>query len=163
VLTGGSYLELPYYVGDRAETVPHGFGEPEFSSPVPADIVSTSPTHWRHSHDVSSGRHDLQIRLAPLAADGASGRIKLLDSDLEIEELQDDLYSILEGDPLSARVECNRSCHLARGDWAVDVVVRSSMTADTTTFHLTHLLEASVQGVNVFVRSWHRAITRDCL
>lgn len=163
LLTGGSYLELPVYTGKSNEAALTPFAEPEFSAPVPAEVVATFPTHWRLSHDVGTDRHQLEICLAPLAGDGGAGRIRLLDSRLEIEEQEQDHYTIAEADPVSARVQCRRSCHLGRGDWDVDVEARSTMSCDHSAFHLTHVLEATARGVTVVSRAWDKTIPRSLL
>jgi uncharacterized protein len=162
VSTAQSALELPVHHGQGdIEVTP--FGAPEHAPPLPTAIVTTSPSDWRITHDVVTGRHDLEIRMAPLAGDSAAGRIRLLDSGLEIEELQDDRYTILEHYPLSARVDCHRSCHMERGPWSAHVEVESSLTSDSDHFRLTHRLEATHQGTVVFSRSWDRVIPRDLL
>jgi uncharacterized protein len=162
VSTAQSALELPVHDGQGDVEVPP-FGAPEHAPPLPTAIVTTSPSDWRITHDVVTGRHDLEIRMAPLAGDAAAGRIRLLDSGLEIEELQDDRYTILEHDPLSARVDCHRSCHMERGRWHAHIEVESSLTSDSGHFRLTHRLEATHQGTVVFSRSWDRVIPRDLL
>lgn len=165
VALGQSSLELPVYGGRPREndTAPHPFGPPDHAPPVPAALVTTSPNDWRVTRDPVSRRHDLRIRMAPLAAEAGAGRIKLLDSGLEIEELQDDHYTIVEDAPLSARVDCSRSCHLARAAWSTHVEVVSTLTADAEGFRLAHHLEASDGGVVRFSKSWDRTIPRDLM
>ena len=158
-----SALELPVYGGQAHEVEIRPFEAPDHAPPLPTAILRTSPSDWRISFDVVARRHDLEIRMAPLTGDTAAGRLRLLDSNLEIEELQDDHYTIVEHDPLSARVDCQRSCHMERGSWNVHVEATSSLIADGETFRLTHRLEASHAGIIMFVRSWDRTIPRDLL
>jgi len=71
-------------------------------------------------------------------------------------------FSIREDDPLSARVECDRTFSAVYpGHGAVRVETRSSMTADATTFHVLDALEAYADGRRVFAKAWSRAIPRD--
>ena len=163
VVTGRSQLELPVYVGQAKEAPLTPFAEPDFSEPVPAEVIATYPNLWHHSHDVATGQHELEIRLAPLSGDGGAGRIRLLDSELEIEEQQEDHYAITEPDPLSARIECKRSCQLHRGDWDVKLQVRATMSSDADAFYVTHLLQASSHDVTVASRAWDMRIPRALL
>ncbi len=163
VSIGRSVLELPVYEGRRHEGDVRPFEAPDFAPPLPTTMVATSPSDWRVTRDVVSGRNDLRIRMAPLAGDTAAGRLRLLDSGLEIEELQDDHYSVVEDEPLSAGVICQRSCHMERGPWSVHVEVSSTLTSDAGSFRLTHRLEASAGHVVVFSRSWDRTVPRDLL
>ncbi len=80
---------------------------------------------------------------------------------LEITERTRDRFSIREGDPLSARVECDRDLGLERGGWKVAVRTRSVMTADRDAFRLLDTVEAFEGSDLVFERKWDRSIPRD--
>ena len=79
---------------------------------------------------------------------------------LEITERARDRFTIRQGDPLSARVECDRVLGLERGDWKVEVRTRSVMTADRDSFRLLDTVEAFEAGDLVFERTWDRSIPR---
>jgi hypothetical protein len=70
-------------------------------------------------------------------------------------------FSILEGQPTSARVECKRQIGISRGDWVTRVETSSVMTSDGDYFHLTNILDAFEGPVRVFTKSWTSKIRRD--
>ena len=50
---------------------------------------------------------------------------------------------------------------MRRGDWAVEVRVRTELTADATHFRLRAWLETDENGETVFRREWDESIERD--
>jgi hypothetical protein len=71
------------------------------------------------------------------------------------------IFSIIEGQPLSAKVECKRQIEISRWDWQTRVETSSVMTSDKEYFYLTNLLDAYEGQVRVFTKSWTRKIHRD--
>ncbi|GHH87622.1 peptidase S15 [Streptomyces sulfonofaciens] len=74
-------------------------------------------------------------------------------------------FRLVEGDPLSASVECERQERVGRGEWAVRVHTRSRMTADEQDFLVVNHL-AAYEGSGpaereVFARTWTRTVPRD--
>jgi hypothetical protein len=80
---------------------------------------------------------------------------------LEITERTRDRFTIRDGDPLSARVECDRILGLERGTWKVEVRTHSVMTSDREAFELVDSVEAFEGADRVFERTWRRSIPRD--
>lgn len=70
-------------------------------------------------------------------------------------------FSIVEGDPLSARVECERSIRIGRGEWQTRIEVRAHITADAEAFHVTATLDAYEGLGPVFTRAHAARIPRD--
>ncbi len=70
-------------------------------------------------------------------------------------------FSIVEGQPTSARVECRRQIEISRADWVTRVETLSVMTSDKDHFHLTNVLDAYEGQVRVFTKSWTRKIRRE--
>ena len=70
-------------------------------------------------------------------------------------------YRIVEGDPLSARVECEIEVTLGHGDWGVRSEVRSSMSADRERFTVTTELKAFEGTEQIFTRTDNHEIPRD--
>jgi hypothetical protein len=71
------------------------------------------------------------------------------------------IFSIVEGQPTSARVECKRQIEISRGDWETRVETSSVMTSDRHDFYLTNILDAYEGQVRVFTKSWTRKIRRE--
>uniref|UniRef100_A0AAU1LYL2 CocE/NonD family hydrolase n=1 Tax=Streptomyces sp. NBC_00148 TaxID=2903626 RepID=A0AAU1LYL2_9ACTN len=74
-------------------------------------------------------------------------------------------FRLVEGDPLSATVECEREESIGRGDWATRVHTRSRMTADATDFCVVNQLSA-FEGAGeaereIFTRTWSFTVPRD--
>jgi putative CocE/NonD family hydrolase len=98
------------------------------------------------------------VRLIDYSDEGARC---LLPDGIEYESLLNDTYTIVEDDPLSAHVRCERRLGLGRGDWRVRLETVSEMSADATHFHLKNTLIAYEGDVEIFARSWLTSIARD--
>ncbi|HUH95954.1 MAG TPA: CocE/NonD family hydrolase [Anaerolineales bacterium] len=71
------------------------------------------------------------------------------------------IFRIVEGQPLSASVECRRQIEVSRGEWITRVETSSVMTSDENYFHLTNILNAYEGLVRVFTKSWTKKIRRE--
>ena len=80
---------------------------------------------------------------------------------LLVDERNRDRYVIVEGDPLSARVTCERTLRYERGDVRVRIETSSEMTSDATHFRVVDTLDAFENDAQVFTRTWDRRIARD--
>jgi uncharacterized protein len=89
------------------------------------------------------------------------GRRCARDDGLEVDGVQGDVFTVVEGDPLSASVECTRAMELARGDWCARVETHGSMTADAAEFLVTNRLEAFENGERIFAREHSFRVPRD--
>ena len=107
--------------------------------------------------------HDLINRTVRLRDYSDEGTRRLLPDGIEYGSLLNDTYTIVEGDPLSAHVRCERRLNLGRGDWQVRIETASEMNADATDFHLKNTLTAYEGDTVVFTRAWATSIVRDCL
>jgi hypothetical protein len=108
--------------------------------------------------DLATGRTDLRFDW------DLGGRVLLEPTSTELELTSTATYSIVEGDPLSARVEVDNGVALARGEhWDTSARARATMTSTATHFLVTSELEAFERGTRVFVKSWTFEIPReDC-
>ena len=103
----------------------------------------------------SDGRRlvvDPATRRQTLESDRDSGRVRWVDLDLETERVERDAHSIVEGDPLSARVTSRRRIELARGSWRVAIETESVMTGDADRFVVSNLVRAWEGGAEVHRR-----------
>ena len=89
------------------------------------------------------------------------GSLRLVGADLETSDSSHCVYSIVEGDPLSAKVEFRASSGMGRGDWSMLSEVTSSMTSDRENFHVRTHLDVTEDGVQIFSRDWSFSIPRD--
>jgi hypothetical protein len=89
------------------------------------------------------------------------GRRRIVANGVEHETHHVNTYSIAEGDPLSARVQCDRMIQVGRGAWQVRIETVSTMTADLESFHVTNLLEAYEGDRRVFTKTSAHTYPRD--
>jgi hypothetical protein len=156
--TGSGVLELPVRAPRPAEERalrPY----PEPGPPPPHRIDSVSGQGGRRlEYDLVSGE---QV----LTTVGSDGTVTDHADGLVRSGTESNRFRLVEGDPASAVVECERGERLRRGDWAVRVATRSRMTADRDTFSVVDRLTA-YEGEGpaerqVFDRSWTFTVPRD--
>jgi len=140
-----SRLELPVRPRRRDDRAP--------GSSLPVDPPGVTGTR-EITHDAETGRWTLLV-------DRIRGRRQVGGRDLEVERGQTDVYTIVDGDPLSARVECSRVMGLAREAWCAHVETKSEMSSDADAFLLRHRLEAYENGKLLFSREREVRIPRD--
>ena len=86
---------------------------------------------------------------------------RLLPDGIEYDTVGSDSYTITEGNPLSAAVQCTRTIQVGRGDWRTRVATVSTMTADATMFYVTNTLDAFEGDTQVFTKTWTFSVRRD--
>ena len=70
-------------------------------------------------------------------------------------------FSIVEGDPLSCRVQMERTIEIGRGEWQTRLEVRTEMSADRDRFLVTGSLDAYEGDAKVFGRVDRAEVPRD--
>jgi hypothetical protein len=90
-----------------------------------------------------------------------SGRIRFNDNGLEYDNMTSNTFSILEGEPLSAKVHCHRQLEFKRDEWQARIETTSTMTADATTFRVTNMLDAYEGDIRLFTKTWTFTVPRD--
>jgi putative CocE/NonD family hydrolase len=149
VHTGGpSRLELPVRP-PRGED-----GHATTFARAPATNGANGGSRRTVSHDARTGRRTLVL-------DRIRGRRRAREDDLEVEGAQKDVFTIVEGDPLSAAVECERSMQMHRDGWSARVETHSTMTADAEVFRLVNLVEAYENGERIYSRERSFEAPRD--
>ena len=147
VFAGGpSVLELPV----RAPSADDG----RVSFPQPPETNPFGECHRSESCDPDTGR-------CTVVVDRRRGKRRVREDGLEIDGLQHDVFTILEGDPLSAAVECERRMEMVRGSWSARVETQSTMTADETIFRLVNRVEAYENGERIFADERAFEVPRD--
>jgi hypothetical protein len=91
------------------------------------------------------------------------GHRRVREDGLEVGGSQLDRFTIVEGDPLSAAVDCRRAMSIARGSWSARVETKSTMTADRERFYLVNLVEAFENGERIFSSQRSFEAPRDLL
>ena len=156
VTTGAAtLLELPVRTPQAEDATLPDFGPPVTASPLPVTLLRSGRSGRVQHVDTISGKQTLTVI-------SDEGRLRYsTNADLEHEAYAEDRYTITEGDPLSAHVQCLRTSVLQRGAWSVRIETDSVMTADATHFLITNALEAFEGETRVFAKSWRARIPRD--
>ncbi|MDX6376799.1 MAG: uncharacterized protein QOE98_1102, partial [Gaiellaceae bacterium] len=89
------------------------------------------------------------------------GRKRQVANRIEAEDTSTARYSIVVGDPLSARVVVENTSAIGRDDWQMVAHVRGEMTSDEHAFHLVHELRVHEGGDEIFSRTYRADIPRD--
>nr|WP_026246480.1 CocE/NonD family hydrolase [Streptomyces sp. SID8379] len=147
-----SELRLPVRPFDEADAGLRPYGEP--LPDLPADLAQTPGESTRRiEHDPVSGRTVVELAVG-------DGEFKdLSDGSWRISDSVD-RFSLSEGDPHSALVECERTEEGGRGDWRWKVVTSSRLTADRDTFKVSNTLTAFEGDTQVYDRTTDAVIPR---
>jgi uncharacterized protein len=151
---GGSFLDLPSWTGSGEHPPPAHFAAPE-RAPMPRHQPLGAGSGREVRRDVRTGT----VEVINTVDDGH----RLLDDGLEYREHERDVYHIVDGDPLSARVECERAFSVGRDQWRVTVRTSSTMSATPSSFQVTNVLDAYEGDARVFTRTWNAEVPRDCV
>ena len=149
----GSELWLPVRPPKADDAVLPAFGPAVQAAAIPVEITCDSSRNRLLTRDV--GGRSLEIRDI---LDG--GRKRLVDTDLEMHGHNDDVYRIVEDEPLSATIRCQRTTGLRRGSWQVRIETTSTMSSDAGHFYVTNVLDAYEGHTRVFTRTRELKIPR---
>ncbi len=146
-------LELP--LRSRTDEIATPFGPPEFGPQLAVENLTPGVGSRRIERDLASNS-------ATLVFDwDMGGRKRHVATRIEAEDTSTARYSIVEGDPLSARVVVENTSAIGRDDWQMVAHVRGEMTSDADSFHLVHDLTVREGDDEVFSRSYRASIPRD--
>jgi putative CocE/NonD family hydrolase len=155
LLTGASRLALPVRpheeAGQRQPLRP--FDEPECSEPLAREMLAEPEAARTATRDLASGRVELVYAYG-------SG-CQRLPNGIELADRSREIFTIVEGEPLSAMVETAMCVSIGRGDWRACVETRSSMRSDEAAFHVGNELTAWEGAARVFTRTWTLTVPRD--
>jgi predicted acyl esterase len=86
---------------------------------------------------------------------------RLVDQRLELRTSNRTVWTVVDGEPLSAANTVENAWEARRDDWHVRVATRSSMSADATHFHITNVVEAFEGETRVRAKTHSVRIPRD--
>jgi uncharacterized protein len=147
-------LCLPIRPAGQLDDTLAAFGEPEGAPPLEFESLRPEASTRTITRDPATGSLQMLDRTD-------EGRNLLKPSGILYDSVITNTYSITEGQPLSARVQCDRKIEISRDTWQTRVETTSVMTSDAEYFHLTNVLDAYEGPVRVFTKSWSRKIRRE--
>jgi predicted acyl esterase len=151
----GGTLELPVRPPRPEDDELPAFREPEHAAPL--EVEETEPGPAAHLL-----RRDLATGLVEKVFDwDLGGSTRLVAADLQTSDASHCVYSIVEGDPLSAAVRFHATSGMGRGEWSMRSEVQSSMTCDAGSFHVEATLDVAEGPESIFRREWRFTIGRD--
>jgi len=153
VHTAATFIDLPVRAARRSDTAP-AFAAPEAAPPVKLTSLSEAFNRREITRDQATGETQLTIV-------DDFGRSTIADLDLTTWACGREKYSILPGDPLSARQECHWTEERSRGDWKVRTETYSAMRASATHWYITGRLEAFENDTLVLSRHWDTKVKRN--
>jgi putative CocE/NonD family hydrolase len=151
----GGRLELPVRAPRAENEELAAFQDPEHSPPLEIGETEAGPQGRTIRRELATG---LVEQIFDWDLGGAS---RLVAIDLDTSDSSHTVYSIVEGDPLSAAVWFRATSGMGRGDWSTRSQVTSSMTSDAANFHVEAELTVTENENEVFTRTWRFAIPRD--
>jgi uncharacterized protein len=151
----GGRLELPVRAPRAENEELAAFQDPEHSPPLEIEETEAGPQGRTIRRELATG---LVEQIFDWDLGGAS---RLVAIDLDTSDSSHTVYSIVEGDPLSAAVRFRATSGMGRGDWSTHSQVTSSMTSDAANFHVETELTVTENENEVFTRTWRFAIPRD--
>jgi uncharacterized protein len=151
-----SSLELPKRstAADGAAPV---FSPVEVAPPPAVEVIGVAKGRRLITRDAGAARLDIAVD-----QDHLPGRVRLVAAGREIGEWGTNHYSIVEGEPLSASVRCERTVEVAGPGWSTVTEVHSSMTCSENDFFVVTHVRAKDGDEMFFERSWSRTIPRVC-
>lgn len=154
IFTGNeSRLILPVRAPNKLDESLAPFDMPEGAPMLEFESLRPEDANRIFDYDVVKGRLQMTDRID-------DGRNRLSNG-MIYDSVIVNKFSILEGKPTSASVECTRQIELSRNDWVARVETTSVMTSDQEYFHLTNVLDAYEGQTRVFTKSWTRKIRRE--
>jgi len=149
------HLTLPLRPLDHPPTpLPDHWAKPEHAPPLAIETLAAKNRERTVHLDNVTGKLTTVDK-------SERGYIRFLDSSLENDYTTVDTFSIVEGQPLSAAAQSDRTIRIGRGEWQTRIETSSVMTSDAANFHVTNILQAYEGEVRVFAKTWHFSVPRD--
>lgn len=130
------------------------FEQPETTPVLEIEQLKASD----HTRDIS---YDVTKQEWTLVDFTDEGLRKLKINGMESGSTSRNVYTIREGDPLSASVTCDWEIFVGRDEWQTKVVTNSQMTADEENFYLTNKVVAYYNEEEVFSKETSETIPRN--
>ena len=104
--------------------------------------------------------HDIIEKVWTLDDFSDEGARRLLKNGIEYGSVNRNIYTITEGDPMSAKVHCEWTLNVGRGEWQTRLESVSTMTANKSHFLISNELTAFEDENKFFIKNWNSEIPR---
>jgi uncharacterized protein len=151
---GSSHIDLPARTPQPGDAALPPLPAPERPAALAVEVLEKGGETREVIREIESGRVTSHV-----CEDG--GTLRYDATGWTLRARQDQWYSILPGDPLSARAEVAWSTRFARGAWSAETRTRTIMTSTATHFRINATLDAFEGEGRVYSRSWNLEIPRD--
>ncbi|MGH6717947.1 MAG: CocE/NonD family hydrolase [Alphaproteobacteria bacterium] len=154
LVAGASHLDLPVRVAGPLDATLPAPPPAITAPPMATTVIQTGQPIRRLEREAHSGKTTLVV---------GHGRdhVRINAIDLEMFETPIQHWSIVDGDPLSARAEFASTTLRRRGDWSVRVETRTVMSVTKDHWVIAATLEAFEGDRRAFARTWDTSIPRD--
>ncbi|MER2089429.1 MAG: hypothetical protein ABS920_06810 [Sporosarcina sp.] len=149
-----TYLSLPIREPKAIDDELKPFEHPETAAVIEREIL-------REANRTREIRHNTITGVSTLDDFSDEGARRIVHNGVEYGSTNRNVYTIEEGNPLSAKVQCDWTLTVGRGEWQTSLASVSLMTADEDHFYLTNHLIAYEGEKEVFNKIWKTAVPRD--
>jgi len=149
-----TYLSLPIREPKAIDDELKPFEHPETAAVIEREIL-------REANRTREIRHNTITGVSTLDDFSDEGARRIVHNGVEYGSTNRNVYTIEEGIPLSAKVQCDWTLTVGRGEWQTSLASVSLMTADEDHFYLTNHLIAYEGEKEVFNKIWKTAVPRD--
>ncbi|MCR6108391.1 CocE/NonD family hydrolase [Salipaludibacillus agaradhaerens] len=147
-------LELPVRSPQQQDETAGDFDAPETAPVMEREIIRKEKRTRQVIHEPITGEWTLSDY-------SDEGERCLPENGLQYGSVNKNVWSIREGDPLSAHNRCEWELTIGRGQWQTKVQTCSDMWSDETTFYLVNKLVAFEGDKEIFSKTWETEIDRD--
>ncbi|GAA4955364.1 CocE/NonD family hydrolase [Streptomonospora halophila] len=155
LLQGESSLVLPVRPTDSSDEVaPQPFDEPEGTPPLDTSRPVPGEQQWKVERDLVDYQSSLKV-IKDL------GTVYFDDIGWEVSRRAEEVYTVRGDDFTSPKGVTTWRMRFKRGDWEVETVTRTELSATPEEFHVNATLDAYEGGDRVAARTWNTVIPRD--
>ncbi len=149
-----SKLSLPIRPPRAEDEALIPFGSPEHAPYIAHDVI-------RHAARKRSINQDSITGLATFSDEVDDGHYRLQRDNLEFGGTNANIFTIVEDDPLSAQVRCERTMYVGRDEWQIKIETSTVMSSDAKHFYVISQLDTYEGNTRVFTKNWTKKILRD--
>lgn len=149
-----THLMLPVRSAKVIDDELKPFKHPETAAVIDRDIL-------REANRTREIRHDTISGVWILDDYSDEGARRIVHNGIEYGSTNRNIYTIAEGNPLSAKAQCDWTLTIGRGEWQTSLKTYSTMSADEKNFYLSDQVIAYEGDKEVFNKIWKTEVPRD--